>query len=68
MEDVVEEDDLVSELKHLVRDTINPHGKMDTAAGPYDPVGRIWISGEKMKADREEHEWKPRDEDEGRLG
>ena len=36
---------------------------MDTATGPYDPVGRIWISGEKRESDREEHEGKPRDED-----
>jgi len=33
MENIVEEDNLGSELEHLVRDTVNPHGKMDTAAG-----------------------------------
>ena len=33
MENIVEDDNLGSELEHLVRDTVNPHGKMDTAAG-----------------------------------
>lgn len=26
------------------RDTVNPHGKMDTSARPYG-MGRIWIGG-----------------------
>ena len=33
MENIAEEDNLGSEVEHLVRDTVNLHGKMDSAAG-----------------------------------